>query len=126
MIKEKNMVTKRGGESTTDICMLAFRKTYSPITEKAFKPDRELAVEMVERKIRVQDLLELLCETQIIPSKIDALIGWYKMRKRNPICPDCQSHYENPSGQRERCPDCATDRQRQQAKEWRERHPECR
>ena len=79
MIKEKEMITKRGGESTADICMMAFRKAYHPVTEANFQPDRELAVEMNDRRVRVQDLLNA-CIYDVVPKNVVDLLDWWKTR----------------------------------------------
>ena len=122
MIKEKQMITKRGGESTSDVCMLAFRKRTSPITEESFRPDRDLACEMVERKIRVQDLLNLLGQNSIVgPNNIMELLKWWQSGTR---CGECSCLIENMSGRQSYCKDCATVRGRAQSKAYYEAHKE--
>ena len=103
-VQEKYMVTKRGGESTADICKLAFRKRVKPVTEASFEPERELAIEMVERGVRVQDLIKLLGQQGVIVSEpIGGLLNWWLSKDR---CVDCDTAYFKTRANHLRCSSC--------------------
>ena len=65
-------------ESRTDACAHCFRKGALP-TEENFKPDMYLVHEMLDRGIRVQDILNAFVLKEF-PKEITGLLCWWESR----------------------------------------------
>lgn len=78
-MSEIQMITKRHGESTADMCRMCFRNSWK-VTEAGMQPDIDLVHEMLDRGIRVQDLLYSLFPLANKDPKVEGLIQWYANR----------------------------------------------
>ena len=68
-------------QSKNSICAWLFRKG-KEACEASFEPDMDLAYEMFDRKIRVQDLLdEFISDTTMSP-KLCNFFSWYESTRR--------------------------------------------
>jgi len=71
-------------QSKNSICAWLFRKG-KEACEASFEPDMDLAYEMFDRKIRVQDLLDACVSNATLSTDINNFLNWYKATHFLPV-----------------------------------------
>lgn len=72
-------------QSKNSICAWAFRKG-KEACEASFEPDMDLAYEMYDRKVRIQDVLDYFLIGEV-GSDIRAFMEWYQFTHLRPASP---------------------------------------
>lgn len=67
-------------------CAWLFRKG-GKVCEDSFLPDMDLVHEMMDRKLRVQDLLDYVVATHPREEEVTNFLDWYKLRHSSSSTP---------------------------------------
>lgn len=80
------MTENKHSSPINDAAAMCFRKRLTPVTEENLKADSDLVFEMLDRKIRVHDLLDALLRSKgTMPQNVDSLLRWEAVRQRQPV-----------------------------------------